>query len=87
MKRQRMRTLSAQIMLVLSLPLVAGCETYPSGTNSKKVADAIGTITPSRKDTCETLKQVAVQTSKIETIRQGKEVVYKTPDCDPKSTS
>jgi hypothetical protein len=66
--------------------MVAGCETYPSGTNSKKIADAIGTITPSRNDTCGTLKQIAEQTSKIETIRQGKEVVYKAPDCAPKTS-
>jgi hypothetical protein len=74
-------------MLVLSLPLVAGCTGYPTGTDSKKVADAIGTIKPSRKDTCETLKQVAEQTSKIETIKQGKEIVYKAPPCDQPKTS
>jgi hypothetical protein len=51
-----------------------------------KVADAIGTITPSRNDTCGTLKQVAEQTSRIETIRQGKEVVFKAPDCEPKTS-
>jgi hypothetical protein len=81
-----MQTWIARAALALSLVMVAGCETYPSGTNSKKIADAIGTITPSRNDTCGTLKQIAEQTSKIETIRQGKEVVYKAPDCAPKTS-
>jgi hypothetical protein len=81
-----MLTSIARTLLVLSLPLVAGCTGYPTGTDSKKVADAIGTIKPSRKDTCETLKQVAEQTSKIETIKQGKEVVYKAPACEPKTS-
>lgn len=81
-----MPTLIARTLLVLSLPLVAGCTGYPTGTDSKKIADAIGTIKPSRNDTCGTLKQVAEQTSKIESIRQGKEVVYKAPDCEPKTS-
>ncbi len=81
-----MWTLIARSLLASSLVMVAGCETYPSGTNSKKVADAIGTIEPSRKDTCGTLKQIAEQTSRIETIRQGKEVVYKAPNCEPKTS-
>jgi hypothetical protein len=78
-----MPTLLARIALLLSLPLAAGCSS-PSGTNSAKVADAIGTIKPSRNDTCGTLKQIAEQTSKIETIKQGREVVYKAPSCEAK---
>lgn len=70
-------------LLALSPALVAGCASYPSGINAKKVADAIGTITPSRKDTCETQRQIAEQSSRIETIRQGQEVVYKAPACAP----
>ena len=69
-------------MPLASLLLVAGCGISPTGTDSKKVADAIGTIKPSRQDTCGTLKQIAEQTSKIETIKQGKEVVYKAPPCE-----
>lgn len=71
------------IPLAASLAVVAGCATSPTGTDARKVADAIGTIKPSRSDTCETLKQVAEQTSKIETIKQGREVVYKAPPCEP----
>jgi hypothetical protein len=77
-----MQTLIARTALALSLVTVAGCTSYTTGTDSKKVADAIGTIKPSRQDTCGTLKQIAEQTSKIETIRQGKEVVYKAPPCE-----
>lgn len=72
------------IPLVLSLPLAAGCSSV-TGTDAKKVADAIGTIQPSRQDTCETLRQIAQQTSRIETIKQGKEVVYASPKCEAKS--
>ena len=71
-----------QIPLLLSLLAVAGCSS-PSVTDGRKLADAIGTIKPSRQDTCGTLKQIAEQTSRIETIRQGKEVVYKAPPCEP----
>lgn len=67
---------------LLSLLLVAGCSSN-SVTDGKKLADAIGTIKPSRKDTCGTLKQIAEQTSRIETIKQGKEIVFKAPPCEP----
>lgn len=68
--------------------LAAGCASSPSGIDAKRVADAIGTIKPSRSDTCETLKQIAEQSSRIETIKQGKEVVYKSPPCaeEPKTS-
>jgi len=48
-----------------------------------KVADAIGHIKPSRQDTCETQQQAAAQSSRIDTIKTGKEVVYKA-DCKQK---
>lgn len=77
---------SARLTLpLLSLLLVGGCSS-PSATDGKKLADAIGTIKPSRSDTCGTLKQIAEQTSKIETIKQGKEVVYKAPPCEAKTS-
>ena len=78
-----MRTLRKLTALAVSLPLVTACSSI-TATDSKKVADAIGTIEPSRKDTCETLRQVAQQTSRIETIRQGKEVVIASPKCEGK---
>lgn len=56
---------------------MAGCESVPHHTDAKKVATAIGHIEPSKQDTCDTQKQVAEQSSKIDTIIKGKEVVYK----------
>ena len=73
-------------LLALSLVPVAGCSTFPTATDAKKVAEVIGTIKPSRSDTCETQRQVAEQSSRIETIKQGKEVVYKAPPCEPKTS-
>jgi hypothetical protein len=80
-----MKTLKKLTVLAASLPLVAGCSSI-SATDSTKVAEAIGTIQPSRKDTCETLRQIAQQTSRIETIKQGKEVVFASPKCEPKTS-
>ena len=60
---------------------LSGCGTQYTATDAKKVADAIGHIEPSRRDTCETQRQVAAQSSRIETIKAGKEVVYKAPVC------
>lgn len=68
--------------LAISLALVAGCSSSPTGTDARKVADAIGTIKPSKRDTCETVRQVAEQTSRVETIKQGREVVYKAGPCE-----
>jgi len=39
-------------------------------------------VKPSKADTCETQKQVAEQSSRIDTIISGKEQVYKA-DCKP----
>lgn len=82
MLRQRMSELAKRLPLAASLALVAGCSTHTTGTDAAKVASAIGHIKPSRADTCETQKQVAEQSSRLESIRQGKEVVYKAPPCD-----
>ena len=71
--------------LALSLPALtlAACSTPVTGTDAKKVAAAIGHIEPSKNDTCDTQKQIAEQSSKIDTIIKGKEVVYKA-DCAKK---
>jgi hypothetical protein len=45
-----------------------------------KVAESIGHVAPSKADTCETQKALAAQSSRIDTIVSGKEVVYKA-DC------
>lgn len=53
-------------------------------TEAAKTATAIGHVAPSRVDTCETQRALAAQSSRIETIKSGKEVVYQ-PDkaCAP----
>lgn len=64
--------------LALSLLPVAGCSTLTTAqTDAAKVADAIGHIEPSKRDTCQTQQQIAAQSSRIDTIKEGKEVVYK----------
>lgn len=65
------------LALAISLLPVAGCATQTTVIDAAKIANTIGHIEPSRKDTCETQKQVAEQSSRIETIKTGKEVVYK----------
>ena len=75
--------LAKLLPLATSLALVAGCSTPITATDAKKVANAIGHIKPSKADTCETQRQAAEQSSRIETIKQGKEVVYKAPPCEP----
>lgn len=64
----------ATSLLALNL---AACKTLTTGTDAAKVATAIGHIEPSPKDTCETQKQIAAQSSRIDTIIEDKEVVYK----------
>lgn len=71
---QKPAALAASLLAAL---VGAGCETPVTGTDAAKVATAIGHIEPSKRDTCETQKQVAAQSSKIDTIIKGKEVVYK----------
>lgn len=70
-------------MPALSLLAAAGCASPIIATDAAKVANAIGHIEPSKRDTCETQKQVAAQSSRIDTIKTGKEVVYKAA-CDKK---
>lgn len=71
------------VMLAASLltPSLAGCGTPTiAQTDAVKVAEGIGHVAPSKADTCETQKALAAQSSRIDTIVQGKEIVYKA-DC------
>lgn len=68
-----------------------GCASPITGlTEAAQTAQTIGHVQPSRRDTCETQRQIAAQSSRIDTIIAGKEVVYKA-DCQlpaqPKATS
>jgi hypothetical protein len=53
-------------------------------TDGKSVAEQIGHVPPSPRDTCETQKALAAQSSRIDSIIQNKEVVYKAKPCEPK---
>jgi hypothetical protein len=64
--------------------VLAGCSTLTTATDAKKVAEAIGHVKPSERDTCETQKNLAAQSSRIDTIINGKETVYKAK-CGSKS--
>lgn len=69
------------MLLLPSLALVAGCSTPITATEAKKTALAIGHVRPSRHDTCETQRAIAEQSSRIDTIANGKETVYRPAPC------
>lgn len=50
-------------------------------TDGKSVAEQIGHIQPSSGDTCKTQQAIAAQSSRIDSIVQNKEVVYKPDPC------
>ncbi len=76
--RQR-PTLLAASLLILTLP---ACAIPTTGlTDAKAVAETIGHVRPSKRDTCETQQQVAAQSSRIDSIVSNKEVVYKPEPC------
>lgn len=67
------------IALALALaPMAGGCSTLSFVTTEGAVA-AFKPIGMSRRDTCETQKQVAEHNSRLETLKSGKETVYKAP--------
>jgi PBP1b-binding outer membrane lipoprotein LpoB len=76
------------LIITLSAVFLNGCAGYEAvtGTDAAKVAGSIGHIKPSRDDTCQTQKQIAEQSSKIDTIIKGKEVVYKAPPCEARTS-
>lgn len=45
------------------------------------IANRIGHVKPSSRDTCETQADLAAQSSRIDSIATGKEVVYKPAPC------
>ena len=69
--------------LRLTVPLaslaitLAGCSTLTPGVTSLGAAEAFKPIASSPKDTCETQRQIAEHNSRLDTIKTGKEVVYK----------
>ena len=85
--RRKLAMLAASLLI----PMLGACASQPTVTEARKIAEAIGHVRPSRRDTCDTQQQIAAQSSRIDTIVTGKETVYK-PDCStrvepPKKTS
>lgn len=73
---------NAPKLLVASLCLaLAGCETLTPALTSAGAADAFKPISASPADTCETQRQVAEHNSRLDTIKTGKETVYRA-HCD-----
>lgn len=71
---------SVTIIACLAATL-SGCAQINTMTNAASVAESIGHVEPSRKDTCETQRKLAAQSSRIDTIIIGKETVYKPAPC------
>lgn len=65
--------------------VAAGCATPTTETSvppeAAAIARSIPHIRPSADDTCETQRQVAAQSSRIDTLIQGRDVVYKPRPC------
>jgi len=70
---------SAPIVACLAAAL-GGCA-QTNLTSAAAVATSIGHVAPSRRDTCETQRKLAAQSSRIDTIIIGKETVYKPAPC------
>jgi hypothetical protein len=66
-------------VLLASLPILTlqGCATPTFVLTSLGAADAFRPIKASKRDTCATQRQIAAHNSVYDTIRSGKEVVYK----------
>jgi hypothetical protein len=67
--------------------MLAACSTLTTVTSAAATAESIGHVEPSKQDTCETQKRLAAQSSRIDTIIKGKEVVYKPAPCKPSPSS
>ena len=65
----------------LSTLLLGACSTLTTVTSAASTAESIGHVEPSKADTCETQRKLAAQSSRIDTIINGKEVVYKPSPC------
>lgn len=68
-------------LLTLLLP---ACASPTIGlTSAADTAKSIGHVRPSKADTCDTQEQIAAQSSRIDTLIEGTEKVYKS-DCQKK---
>lgn len=77
------RKLIAPLIAAVTLTCAA-CGTPTSGVTSKGALDAFKPIASSPKDTCQTQVAVAEHNSRYDTLKTGKETVYKAPCDNPK---
>ena len=66
------------LLLVLGSLALAGCST-PMSVTTKGALDSFRPLTYSRHDTCATQQEIAEHNSRYDTLKTGKEVVYKAP--------
>jgi len=69
------------LLLAAVTPTLGACSTLTPGLTSKGALDAFQPIRGSAADTCETQRQVSEHNSRYETLKTGKEVVFKA-HCD-----
>lgn len=59
--------------------MLAACKTSTSAPTINGALDSFKIITMSKRDTCETQKQIAEHNSRFDTLKTGKDTVYKPP--------
>lgn len=59
---------------------VAGCAT-PTSVTTKGALDSFRPLTMSKRDTCDTQREIAEHNSRYDTLKTGKETAYRAP-CD-----
>lgn len=81
----RCRLRPMRLLPSLAILGLAGCSTPTIATGgvseAAKVAKSIGHVSPHVDDTCETQIQLAQQSSRIDTLIEGREKVYKPHPC------
>lgn len=73
--------MNRKLILICVAAALSGCAQSITATSASAVAESIGHVTASKKDTCATQKALAAQSSRIDTIITGKETVYKPASC------
>lgn len=62
----------------LTLPLAA-CSTLTSEPTTKGALDSFRALSMSKKDTCGTQREIAEHNSRFDTLKTGRDAVYKAP--------
>lgn len=72
--------LKRPLAALLILPL-AGCSIPIQGPTTKGALESFRPLTLSRRDTCQTQREISEHNSRYQTLLDGKPTVYKAP-CD-----